>query len=545
MSRLTLTHFDPQPSGAELPARFPSPFDPGPPHPLARRAAVRLQEELRRVPPGAGSERGKMFGVLVVVDGSGRVGWLQAFSGMLGGRWHQEGFVGPLFDLADREAFWPAGEGELLELDRSIEACVAERIAATAELDRLSTVQAAALEALGHPARKQRRQASRAKGAALPEAERRALLAALARESQADAAARRDLRAAQRAERAPPEAALRALEARRLALGRQRVARSCELLERLFAGYQIRSAAGQWRSLRALFAPATPPGGSGDCAAPKLLAHAHRAGLRPIALAEFWWGPPPVTGGRHDGRFYPACRGKCGPVLGHLLDGLSVEPAPLFGAGPVAADEPRTVYEDRWLLVVDKPVGLLSVPGRAGPLRDSVLVRLAARHPEATGPLLVHRLDLDTSGLLLAAKDADTHRALQAQLCRREIDKRYLAWLDGPVDGESGTIELPLRVDLDDRPRQIHDPVHGKPAVTEWRVLARAGARTRVALWPRTGRTHQLRVHAAHPLGLGAAVVGDRLYGTADERLMLHAESLSFLHPRTGQRLTIDRPAPF
>jgi tRNA pseudouridine32 synthase/23S rRNA pseudouridine746 synthase len=231
-------------------------------------------------------------------------------------------------------------------------------------------------------------------------------------------------------------------------------------------------------------------------------------------------------------------------VLGHMLDGLEVDAAPVFGAGAIGPDQPRTVFEDRWLVVVDKPVGLLSVPGRAG-LADSVQTRLQARHPEADGPLIVHRLDLDTSGLMVVAKDAATYHALQRQFFRREIDKRYVALLDGVVAAERGTVELALRVDLDDRPRQIHDPVHGKPALTEWSVLSREAAHTRVALYPRTGRTHQLRVHAAHPRGLAAPIVGDRLYGQPAERLMLHAEALAFVHPHTGQRLELVQPAPF
>jgi tRNA pseudouridine32 synthase/23S rRNA pseudouridine746 synthase len=232
-------------------------------------------------------------------------------------------------------------------------------------------------------------------------------------------------------------------------------------------------------------------------------------------------------------------------VLAHMLDGWDVEPPPLFGADPVPASHPHTVFEDQWLVVVDKPVGLLSVPGRDPRLSDSVLSRLQARYPQASGPIIVHRLDLDTSGLLLAAKDPDTHAALQRQFLDRQVEKRYVAWVDGPVVGDSGVIQLPLRVDLDDRPRQIHDPIHGKPAVTEWRVIARQRSRTRVAFTPRTGRTHQLRVHAAHATGLGAPIVGDRLYGRPDRRLMLHAEALAFTHPHTGARVQLQVRPPF
>lgn len=230
-----------------------------------------------------------------------------------------------------------------------------------------------------------------------------------------------------------------------------------------------------------------------------------------------------------------------------MLEGLPADPSPLFGAEGVPADEPKTVYEDRFIVVVEKPCGLLSVPGGSARLSDSVLTRLRARYPDATGPMLVHRLDLDTSGLLLAARDVATYVALQRQFALREIDKCYVAWLDGEVAGEAGQVALALRVDLDDRPRQIHDPVHGLAALTEWRVLSRAHNRTRVALFPRTGRTHQLRLHAAHPAGLAAPIVGDRLYGRSgvEGRLMLHAESLAFVHPHTGARLVFERPAPF
>ena len=227
-----------------------------------------------------------------------------------------------------------------------------------------------------------------------------------------------------------------------------------------------------------------------------------------------------------------------------MLEGLSVTPPRSFSPPPPPSQPLSIVFEDAWLVVLDKPEGLLSVPGKDASV-DSVLARLRARYPHATGPLLVHRLDLDTSGLLVAALDARTHAALQRQFLHREVHKRYVAWVEGPVPGERGTIDLPLRVDLNDRPRQIHDPVHGKPARTEWWVLERLGGRTRVAFSPLTGRTHQLRVHAANPLGLGAPIVGDRLYGHPDARLMLHAEALTFTHPQTGERVSFERPAPF
>ena len=328
-----------------------------------------------------------------------------------------------------------------------------------------------------------------------------------------------------------------------------RTARSRELLPAIQNTYHFANARGEVRALRDLFAPKEPPGGAGDCAAPKLLAQAYALGLRPLALAEFWWGAPPRTGDRRAGSFYPACQGKCPPILAHMLGGLLADPPPVFGAAVIAESEPRVLYEDEYLVVVDKPCGLLSVPGRSGLLRDSVSTRLRVRYPDATGQLVVHRLDLDTSGVLLAAKRATTFSALQRQFSLGEIRKRYVAWLDGEVVGGEGVIDFPMRVDIDDRPRQIHDPVHGTPAVSGWQVLERAGGRTKVAFTPHTGRTHQLRVHASNPLGLDAPIVGDRLYGRSapeyGERLLLHAESLAFTHPDTGVELVVTSAVPF
>jgi tRNA pseudouridine32 synthase/23S rRNA pseudouridine746 synthase len=514
-----------------LPEHFPSPFATVP-HALAVQAAEDLQ---RTLPPAT---EGKMFGVLVVED-AGRIGYLAAFSGMLDGAWDVPGFAPPVFDLAARDAFWLAGERELGALDARLAEIEAELVPVRAALAALALRHDAELELVR--ARHRGNRASR-RAARTAAADHGVALHELAQESRHDTAERKRIAAAHVGERAPIAARIEPLaEAHAKLLGDKR-ARSRDLLVRIHATYAIANARGERRGLRELFAPAEPPGGAGDCAAPKLLALAYREALRPIALAEFWWGPPPATGGRHPGAYYPACRGKCGPLLAFMLEGLAAEEAPLHGAGRVPACEPRTVYEDEWMVAVEKPPGLLSVPGRSGALRDSVLVRLRARYPDAQ---VVHRLDLDASGLLLVAKDAETYVALQRLFARREIAKRYIAWLDGAVAHDAGTVELALRVDLDDRPRQIHDPVHGKDAITEWRVIERAAGRTRVALYPRTGRAHQLRVHAAHPSGIGAPIVGDRLYGKPGERLLLHAEALAFEHPRTGQRIALERPAPF
>lgn len=550
----------PPPDARDLTGSFPSPFDALGPHALARRAAEVAQAELRAglVAPGLPTalleepEGGKMFGVLVVQAQDGRVGFLRAFSGMLAGRWDVPGFVPPLFEREARERVEPAGEAVVRALLARAEAFRASPElgavrAAHAEQEARHAAERAELRGR-HEARRQRRHVLRAELAASavlgPEARREALHA-LDQESRGDKAERRRQEAAQEAERCALAPVRARLERRLGALERLRGWFCRSLMRRIHDTYGVPGARGEVRSLRALYAPGEPPSGAADCAGPKLLAHALRQGLRPLALAEFWWGAPPATGGRVSGAFYPACKDKCGPLLPFMLEGLPVAPARSFVPPAVAEERLSVVHEDAWLVVVDKPEGLLSVPARDAAVTDSVLARLRARYPRATGPLLVHRLDLDTSGLLVAALDARTYADLQQQFIGREVHKRYVAWVEGRVRGERGTIALPMRVDLEDRPRQIVDPVHGKPAVTEWQVLERRGERTRVALFPHTGRTHQLRVHAAHPLGLGAPMVGDRLYGHAEVRLHLHAEQLAFRHPATGARVCFERPAPF
>jgi tRNA pseudouridine32 synthase / 23S rRNA pseudouridine746 synthase len=523
----------------EVPARMPSPF--GQPHPLARHAA----SELRRQLDGGLAkqlgldEDGKMFGVLVVED-RGRIGFLKGFSGMVRGQWQLDGFVPPAFDVDARDAFWPAGECELatigaqiIELERAI-------APVRAECDAVLAAHQAELAAMRarHRDNREHRRVARSTAEV-------ADVHALDQQSRGDKAERRELDARHAGERARLDERLQPLLAECDLLQSTRAAKSRDFFHRIYATYSLDNARGETRPLVELFAPHLPPGGAGDCAAPKLLAYAYRHALRPIALAEFWCGAPPATGGRSDGTCYPACRGKCGPILEHMLAGLDVEPAPRFGADAIDPSEPRVVFEDQWIAIVDKPAGLLSVPGRSG-LADSVQTRLRARYPDATGPLVVHRLDLDTSGLLLVAKDQATYAALQRQFAERAVDKRYVAWLDGEVtDREGGTIELPLRVDLDDRPRQIVDDKHGKAAITEWQVIERADGRTRVVLAPKTGRAHQLRVHAAHVRGIGVPIVGDRLYGRPDARLLLHAEAIAFVHPHTHERLVRHSVVPF
>ena len=324
---------------------------------------------------------------------------------------------------------------------------------------------------------------------------------------------------------------------------------SRRLQDWLFEQYVVVNGRGEQRSIRQIFADRglVPPGGTGDCAAPKLLQYALSHDLRPIAICEFWYGASPAREVRRAGAFYPACTGKCGPLLGYMLQGVDVEPNPLESDAHWHLSDPVVRYEDTALIVAEKPAGMLAVPGRpveGVPPRHSLQDWLTGY---CGGPVLAcHRLDMDTSGLMVFAKTAEVQAALQQQFEKREVSKAYLARVmagDKALKaGDRGKITLPLAPDWYDRPRQMVDPEQGKTAVSDYEVLeVRDDGSAFVRLIPYTGRTHQLRVHCAHPSGLGRPIVGDRLYGGSPaDRLMLHAARLSFRHPADGRRLTFE-----
>lgn len=201
---------------------------------------------------------------------------------------------------------------------------------------------------------------------------------------------------------------------------------------------------------------------------------------------------------------------------------------------------PVILHEDASLLVVVKPEGLLSVPGKGAEKADCLIARLLARYPRV---LLIHRLDSDTSGVMVFARTSAAQVSLAGQFERRETTKQYVARVAGVVAGEQGTVDLPLIVDWPNRPRQHVNHATGRAALTEWQVLARAPGETRMRLIPHTGRTHQLRVHMAE---IGHPILGDVLYeGPPAPRLMLHAETLGFRHPVSGEAVTFTAPCPF
>jgi len=543
MPAMTLIHPFAKPPAAELPLTFPSPFR-HIPAPLAQQAATELQQQLDRQPWSHDFQAdggGKLFGVLVVRDGDGGLGYVAAFEGELADRWQWPGFVPPIFDPAARQALIEGAEAELVDCRSEIDA-LQNSDRRTLLLQALEEIRRQA-EAEIHSIKteQQQRKAARAKLRDGADAE---LMATLARESQHDKRAMQACKQRWQMRIEEAKAQLVRVDGEIEQLTKHHAKLNKQLRKQLLAGYQLINYRGEQQLMAKLF-DTPPPPGSGDCAATKLLHYANRHRLMPIALAEFWWGATAKDSLRRHSHYYPACRGRCGVILPFLLQGLDVE---MWSVGELQFPDPNApeiMYEDEVLLVVNKPAGLLSVPGKT--ITDSVYTRMQQRYPDAPELLLVHRLDMSTSGLILIAKNAAIPKALQKQFLQRTVDKRYVAVLSKRlVEGkDEGTIELPMRVDILDRPRQVVDFEHGKHAKTEWQVIVRNDHTTRVYFHPITGRTHQLRIHAAHPDGLNAPIVGDELYGQCDERLLLHAEYLCFTHPLSRKRVEVTAPTPF
>ena len=520
-------------SVVEAPGRFNNPFYYSP-HPLCVMAADEVRAMLSSDSAvAADAAKGKMFGVLVVCDGDGVLGYLAAFSGLLAGRNNVPGFVPPVFDLQSPTGYFKQEEGEISALNKRIKEteCSDEYVTAVAAVTDTKCAMEQQLAAMRDAMRldKQRRNELRATGALTPDEE-----AALVRESQFQKAELKRVTARWQQQVAECEAAVAPFKELIAAMKKERKRRSAALQRWLFEQFKVLNAGGCEKSLLDIFAAHSgiiPPGGAGECAAPKLLQYAYLNSLIPIAVAEFWVGASPQGEVRRDGCFYGACKSKCEPILGFMLQGLDVEENALEKGGDIS--NINIVYEDGHILVVDKPSGVLSVPGIMG--GTSVQQWLRDEYLHSNELFVAHRLDMATSGLLVAAKSMEVYNELQRQFAGREVQKQYTAILDGvPVNGE-GVIELPLAADYDNRPRQKVDYACGKPAVTRYKVVGtveRDGRRCAVVRFePITGRTHQLRVHAAHKDGLDCPIVGDALYGTVGERLMLHASRISFVHP--------------
>lgn len=529
-----------------LPERFTYPFC-YTPHPLCILAAKEVQSYLTRQTAWKDELRqGKMFGVLIVQTEHGETGYLAAFSGILAGKNLHPFFVPPVYDLLQPQGFFKIEEENISSINRNIRQLENDKAYAALSAELARTIQSA--ENILATAKAQLKEAKTAREQRRKEKELNAQEEAeLIRESQFQKAEYKRLERSWKARITTLQTQTEDWERRISALKSERKTRSAALQQKLFEQFGMLNYRGELKNLCEIFGQTvhkTPPAGAGECAAPKLLQQAYLHGWEPIAMAEFWWGDSPKTEIRHHGHYYPACKGKCEPILQHMLQGLQVEENPMLKRMQVPSKNLEIVYEDPWLSVINKPAGMLSVPGKEDAV--SVYSLMREQYPEADGPLTVHRLDMATSGLMLIAKTKRVHQNLQAQFKNRLVRKRYVALLEGIVPKDKGTVDLPLCLNPLDRPRQMVHTEHGKPAITDYQVLERLdGKRTRIAFYPRTGRTHQLRIHAAHPLGLHCPIIGDELYGEKADRLYLHAEYLEFTHPITGETVRITKEAEF
>jgi len=549
--------FDQDVSNIELPEKFTFPFY-YEPHPIAMIAAEELQSYLEDHNFGHdfGIQRrtqhsiGKMFGVLVVQKPNGQLGYLAAFSGKVADSNDHEHFVPPVFDMLTKNSFFRKEELEISEINRQVAQLendpeyVQLQNESTQKLNELNSTEKSLRDAIIQ-GKQDRKKTRREQKEILSEEEFEKLCNDLAKESiESKLELKQFLRykdhvTAEIAEKLAP------FENKIKELKRDRANRSNVLQKKLFNSYQFLNIKGENKSLLPIFEHTSlkkPPAGAGECAAPKLLQYAFEHDLKPIALAEFWWGAPPNTEIRTHKNYYPACQGKCEPILGHMLKGIELDENPLiknYGSNK----EIEVIYEDDHIMIINKPHDLLSVPGKN--IKDSVYTRILDQNPNLSGPVIVHRLDMATSGLMVLAKEEVAYKLIQRQFLDRSVKKTYTALLEGVLDERRGRVELPMRLDIYDRPRQCVCHEHGKWSKTDWRVDYIKDGRTRIIFKPITGRTHQLRVHAAHKEGLKTPIVGDDLYGTRDERLYLHATTLTFEHPKTKEIISFNAPAPF
>ncbi|GAB2684732.1 RluA family pseudouridine synthase [Mucilaginibacter koreensis] len=541
-------------NGNFLPERFTFPFH-YEPHPLARIAADELQQYLNTQTDldhnfGLDSQQeggvaiGKMFGVLVVQDAEGKLGYLSAFSGKLAGSNEHSRFVPPVFDMLVEDSFFLKEQEIINTINAQVNAIIANEnyISLQQEFERLSahSVQEITDFKQQLKANKQDRKKSREEQRPhLSQQQYAELEAHLIKHSLHDKHQLSLLTRQWQQRLDEIRAGMVQFEDRIEALKNERRERSAALQQQLFEQYVFLNHQGENKSLHDIFSTTVyekPPSAAGECATPKLLQYAFLNRYRPLAMAEFWWGAAPKSEIKKHRQFYPACTGKCKPILGHMLEGMAIDDDP-FLQNPGENLELEMVYEDEYFVVVNKPAGLLSVPGVN--IQDSVYSRLKATW-KTIEPLIIHRLDMGTSGLLVVAKTPEAHKHIQRQFLKRTVSKRYTALLSKVIKDDEGEITLPLRGDFYNRPRQLVCFEFGKRSVTRWKVAESHEQTTKIHFWPLTGRTHQLRMHSAHELGLNAPIVGDDLYGTPAERLYLHAAYLELVHPKTQERMSFE-----
>ncbi|OYD92807.1 RNA pseudouridine synthase [Nostoc sp. 'Peltigera membranacea cyanobiont' 213] len=492
------------------------------------------------------SREGKMYGILLVELLNGEQRILKAFSGLLNGCSVVEGWVPP---IPGRDEVALEEARTLAQLDAIKQEILSlKQLTERQQYETLSDDFEQQLQAMSdrHRHCKHQRQQKRQQICNILTPEALAIaLEQLDEESRQQGIERRQLKRQQNEVLQPLQQLIAATDTRISELKQQRKALSRQLQAQMHATYSLTNFSGRSLSLQQLM-PGGLPTGTGDCCAPKLLHYAATHNLKPIAMAEFWWGASSVNQDKIQGEFYGACIERCQPLMGFLLSGLRPNPPAPFPARE-GGDVIPIIYEDKWLIAVNKPAGLLSVPGRYSDRQDSVLSRLRHLLPDGMMLVSVHRLDRETSGILLLARDRQTHRQLSQQFQQRQIHKVYEAILSGVAIAEQGVIDLPLWGDPENRPYQKVDWQNGKPSLTQFQVMAREQDYTRVEFTPLTGRTHQLRVHAADTRGLGITILGDRLYGcdAVTSRLHLHARELRFKHPQLEKTLYLQAITPF
>lgn len=590
------------PSGINIPERMNNPLD-YEPHPLCIDACKELQAYLaKRKDWREEIDKGKMFGVLIVEKPHDNaktpeqdeetqhreLGYLAAYSGQIGGRSDWDGFAPAVFDYLQPDGYFKTHEAEITELNHAITRLSndekmkeAKQIIDNLQKERQATITAYQEKMKEAKAKRDARRqeallAQKESGKTFdttngkadhsglsPEEEQ-----AMIKESQFMKAELRRLKKAL-SEKTSLEIEYADFQENLLKMKQLRKTLSDALQQWLFMQFRMLNYQGEHKDLLEIFRDfnqMVPPAGSGECCEPKLLQYAFEHHLKPLQMAMFWWGDSPKEEIRHHLLFYPACNGKCKPILHWMLpedifNSSSLTTSLLTPASIVSPHQANhhavassayiynkveILYEDRELAVIHKPEGLLSVPGKDA-RQPSIYVWARKKYPEAEGPLIVHRLDMATSGLMIIAKTEFAYHRLQDAFLHHRVQKKYVAIVCGKNIPTKGTISLPLMPDYLDRPRQIVNHEQGKEAITEYEVIGSEERRMiRLALYPKTGRTHQLRVHCAHQEGLNAPILGDPLYGNVKaDRLYLHAEAITFKHPLTGKEIYIERKADF
>jgi len=555
---LHFQHFKEDISGIQVPDKFTFPFY-YEPHPLAKVATKEIQEYLVKQTDfehefGIKSVKqknaiGKMFGVLVVKKTDNSLGYLAAFSGKLADKSLPDKFVPPIFNMRTEGNFYIQGEKKIEKIGAEIQLLKKDEnyLSLKKSLKKLSKKIEEDLAAQRNKmktSKLSRRLQKKEAESNLDATNFNILNKKLIQESYNDQFYYKELQEYYFYKIEESKTLLADFENKIIGLMALRKKTSAILQNTLFEKYQFLNQFKEQKGILDIFnnPSSMPPAGAGDCSAPKLLQYAFQHHLTPIALAEFWWGISPNSEIRKHKNFYPSCQSRCKPILNHMLEGIEMNEN-LIHKNLLKNQELRIVFEDDDIIIVNKPPEFLSVPGKE--IKDSVYTRIKQKYPEATGPLIIHRLDMSTSGIIVLTKTKEANKIVQKQFIKRTVKKRYVALLSGKLTKKQGVIKLPLRLDLDDRPRQLVDFINGKKSETNWTVIAHNNNQTRIHFYPITGRTHQLRVHAAHKEGLNIPIKGDDLYGNKQDRLYLHAEFIEFVHPSSKKEISFTVPADF